>query len=114
MKLQYDASKGSRIKVRGFYPVHCLTRGYWWIYGLNRWVFIPYNELSIRENLERMGYRSENIGEGVSLASNYFHGARNVKGFVRLLKKWRKYLPSGVEFELLSCWIGKSVVGKIK
>ena len=41
-------------------------------------------------------------------------GVGSPKAFIRLLKKWSKYLPGGTEFVLKSRWVGHDVFGRTK
>ncbi len=87
MKLQYEQGKRRRVKRFGFYSVTNYD-GYWW--KDDKWVKNPSGE-----------------------CCSHYWGCRSTKSFIRLLKKWRKYLPKGITFYLVSRWQKHDVIGKI-
>lgn len=97
MKLKYTAEKRLRIKRFGFYGV-TTYEDYWYCDLDNRWHHI--DEIQNTPELRRGGYGPD------------CYGVRSVKAFIRKLKQWRKYLPKGVEFILVSRWKHHDVIGK--
>lgn len=83
--MRYEAAKGKRIKSR-FMGVTNYS-DYWWSDDRQRW-----------EQGYQGGYGGTNFDE-----------CRTVKAFKRRMKQWSKYLPAGIEFHLISRWIGYSV-----
>lgn len=85
MKLKYEAKKRTRIKYR-FLGMTTYNLGWWFNYNSNKWEYYP------------------SAGEkGCSTHQQ----CNSVRAFRRKLKK----APIGVEFILVSGWIGHDVTG---
>lgn len=85
MKLKYEAQKRTRIKYR-FIGFTTFEQGWWHNHDLNKWEFNPHHG--------KYNYGSH-------------EPCRSVMAFRRKLKK----APKGVEFILVSRWIGNNVTG---
>jgi len=94
MKLKYQAKKGSRIKYR-FMGVQIEREPgstmYWYVERIHKWSNDPpWDE------------------EGISNTAP----CKSVRAFRRKMKKWKKELPSGIYFRLISRWVGYDVNAK--
>ena len=88
--MKYEASKKSRINY-GFCGITTFVNGWWWHENDNKWINHN-NPLYISQH---NGYSSH-------------QPCRSVKSFKRKLTQ----CPSGVEFILVSRWVGHCVYGK--
>lgn len=86
MKIRYKAKKGSRINYN-FMGFTTFKEGWWFNHNTNKWKLYP-----------------EVVEKGYSL----FQPCRTVKAFRRKLKS----APKGIEFILVSRWIGFDVICK--
>lgn len=84
--IKYKAKKGTRINYK-FIGVTTFESGWWFDYNTNQWEHNPKSGLK--------GYSSH-------------QNCKTVKAFKRKLKK----APKGVEFILVSRWVGHDVYGK--
>lgn len=109
MKLRYNLPKGRRNKkqtvktgrVRSrYYYVECKDPAWYCYYEpMNQW----YPSKESPENWKGMS------GPWICYPTIR---VKSVKAFVRLLKKWSKYLPKGIEFELQGRYVDDVVIGK--
>lgn len=100
MKLKYNLPKGYRVNrtiaycgIQLAFEQSIKTNHYWWCYATNKWV-------DYDTPLPKGG------------SSHYRGRCRSVKAFKRLLRKWSKYLPKGLAFELVSQYDALCVIGK--
>lgn len=85
MKLKYEAQKRTRINY-GFMGFTTFEQGWWHNHYLNKWEFLPQHG--------KFNYGSH-------------EPCRSAMAFRRKLKK----APKGVEFILVSRWVGHNVTG---
>jgi hypothetical protein len=83
--IRYESKKGSRIN-HTFLGMTTFE-DYWWVDSLKRWV----KSIDIDRDLERSTHRNCN----------------SVKAFKRMIKT----APNGIEFILVSRWVGYNVTG---
>lgn len=98
MKLKYKQAKRRRIKSSRFHSVTTFS-DYWYCDYDNRWHHRK--EIHVNDHLRQEAYGTDCMN------------VRSVKAFIRKLKQWRKYLPAGVEFILVSRFKNCHVRGKI-
>jgi hypothetical protein len=84
--MRYEAKKGTRINYKFFGMTN--FDDYWWVDTLKKWVKIS----EVDKRLERSTHRD----------------CRSTRAFRRMLKT----APKGVEFILVSRWVGYNVYGK--
>jgi hypothetical protein len=95
MKLKYKAPKGQRCNY-----AYC---------GVTTFDGYMYTEV---ENNKFKWVNNENVCDYEYSVCTHAP-CRNIKQFKRLLKKWRKYLPKGIKFILISRYVNNDVEGKI-
>ena len=113
MKLKYFTGKGNRRKKGYVYAINstgkirkcfvfdcgiCSFDGWWWDHKTQRWF-----------DFDKACEEEQSLGD---TGSNYPLPCRSVKAFVRLIRKWSKYVPPGVRFTLGSRWGDFCVEGK--
>lgn len=85
MKIKYDKPKGQRAN-RYFFGMRCVSKdgeSYWYYYNEDKWY---------------LNKEVENEEHGC--CSNYNEDINTLKGAIRKIKKYSKYLPKGTEFYL--------------
>lgn len=83
MQIKYNQPKGQRVK-RYFFGLRCVSKegeSYWYYYKEDKW------------------YLNARI-EGKGCCGNYNENINTLKGAIRKIKKYSKYLPKGTEFYL--------------
>lgn len=93
MKLRYERPKGCRVKY-GYLWIECDSENLWW-------------------HAERRVWEPLYTHYGTYRSGTPTPMCRSPKAFVRLLKKWSSYIPSGTKFRLVSVWRGYNVTGAI-
>ena len=94
MKLKYEKTKGQRVRW-GYLGIDCELLSLWWNESRRVW-----------EPLD--AHPHDNRSSGTS-----WKMCKSPKAFVRLLKKWSRYVPPGTKFRLCSRWIGHDVTGTV-
>lgn len=85
MQIKYNKPKGQRIK-RYFFGIRCVStegESYWYYYKEDKWC-------TTEEDREQYS----------GMCSNYNEDINTLKGAIRKIKKYSKYLPKGTEFYL--------------
>jgi hypothetical protein len=100
--MRYEAQKRKRLK-RHFWAVTNFE-GYHYVDELQRWMTLD----------EKYAKEAELKIAGGFDCSSHFYPIKTVRAFKRRMKQWSKYLPAGLEFILVSHYVGYNVYLKTK
>jgi len=126
VKLKYKAVKGSRKKkgyirwltqnvttgeyklhrARTFLGITSMNTSLWWCHESKKWL--------TPEQAQKTPLLKRDLnGNALFWRTTHYNGCKSVRAFRKLLKRWRIYLPAGVEFTLASRFPELEVVGRI-